>query len=182
MVFIICIRLCAYLPLSSIDATNVMLDIIARVLLTCSELHLGNAIPIPRDPDLARSRVIFRDQSRRIIWRDPVRDWRDWAAVVSDATHTQPSPFARIYTSTSLDKLESTIKKEMDLLECGGTRGRFLQFAYNCFATLLPTSVESERAFSAAGYIATDIRCRLADETINTLCFLRSHFQNHSFS
>jgi hypothetical protein len=87
------------------------------------------------------------------------------------------SPFTRV--STSLDRLESVVKKEMDLFECGGTRGRFLQFAYNCFATLLPTSVESERAFSAAGYIATDVRCRLADNTLNTLCFLRSHFQNH---
>lgn len=101
---------------------------------------------------------------------------------LEETLRASKSPFARISTSTSLDKLESTIKKEMDLFECGGTRGRFLQFAYNCFATLLPTSVESERAFSAAGYIATDIRCRLADETINTLCFLRSHFQNHSFS
>ena len=33
--------------------------------------------------------------------------------------------------------------------------------------TLMPTSVESERAFSAVGYIATEIRCSLSDSTIS---------------
>lgn len=98
---------------------------------------------------------------------------------LEETLRASKSDFTHVSRSTSLDKLESVIKKEMDLFECGGTRGRYLQFAYNCLITLLPTSVESERAFSAAGYIARDIRCRLADSTLDTLCFLRSYFQNH---
>ena len=48
-----------------------------------------------------------------------------------------------------------------------GTRRQFLQFVYNNLLTLVPISVESERAFSAAGYIATEMRCRLSDSTIS---------------
>ena len=36
-------------------------------------------------------------------------------------------PFLRV--STSSDRLESLIKKEIDLYECGGTRSQSLQFA-----------------------------------------------------
>ena len=85
-----------------------------------------------------------------------------------------------LLVSTSTDRLESLIKKEMRLYGCRGTRGHFLQFAYNNLLTLVPTSVESERAFSAAGYIATEIRCRLRTApSVGTICFLRSYFQNH---
>ena len=73
--------------------------------------------------------------------------------------------------STSTDRLESLIKEEMGLYGCGGTMGQFLQFAYNSLLTLMPTSVEPERAFSVAGYIATEIKCRLSDSTISRYLF-----------
>ena len=40
--------------------------------------------------------------------------------------------FLRVSTST--DRLESLIMKEMGLYGCGETRGQFLQFAYNTLA------------------------------------------------
>lgn len=120
--------------------------------------------------------MIAEDLNLRVIAAQNYTSLQEELEETLRASKTE-SPFKPV--STSLDKLELLIKKEMDLFECGGTRGRFLQFVYNCLITLLPTSVESERAFSAAGYIATDIRCRLADNTLNTLCFLRSYFQNH---
>lgn len=67
----------------------------------------------------------------------------------------------------------------MHLLESGGLKGDHLQFAYNALLTVVPTSVEAERAFSAAGYLACKVRSRLADKTIETLCFMRSFFQNN---
>lgn len=76
------------------------------------------------------------------------------------------------------DKMDAILKKEMNLYEYGGDRGQYLKFAFNSLLTFVPTSVEAERAFSAAGYLATDIRCRLGDDTLSVLCFLRSHFQN----
>ena len=39
-----------------------------------------------------------------------------------------------------------------------------------------PTSVESERAFSAAGLFMTKLRCRMLPQTLNMFCFLRSYF------
>lgn len=77
-------------------------------------------------------------------------------------------------------KTESTsskIQKEMSLFEGGGSRGDHLQKIYNYLITIKPTSVEAERAFSAAGYINSKIRNRLNDKMLDTLCFLRSHFQ-----
>ena len=50
----------------------------------------------------------------------------------------------------------------------------------NIFRSLLtipPTSVESERAFSATGLFVTKIRSRLGDYTIDTLVFLRDYYK-----
>ena len=45
-------------------------------------------------------------------------------------------------------------------------------------STIPPTSMENERAFSAAGTFTTKLRTRLKPETFDTLCFLRAHLQN----
>ena len=133
--------------------------------------QIENAIPISRDIDLARSRAILRDRFRSINWRDLARLTRLSGSSQRRITHVWylttlqeefektlracKRPFLRISTST--ERLESLIENEIVLYECGGTRGQFLQFAYNSLLTLVPTGVESERAFSAAGYIATEI-------------------------
>jgi len=44
--------------------------------------------------------------------------------------------------------------------------------------TIKLTSVESERAFAAAGLYATEIRSRLGDETLDALCLLKMYFKN----
>lgn len=69
------------------------------------------------------------------------------------------------------------LKKEMSLFEDEGLRGKYLQQVYDLLLTIRPTSVESERAFSAAGVILNKLRCRLNDQTLNALCFLRAHFK-----
>ncbi|GFW12392.1 uncharacterized protein TNCV_816451 [Trichonephila clavipes] len=40
------------------------------------------------------------------------------------------------------------------------------------------TSVEAERAFSAAGVFVTKLRTRLSDKSINCFCFLKCYFKN----
>jgi len=40
-----------------------------------------------------------------------------------------------------------------------------------------PTSVEAERAFSAVGLFANEIRPQLSDQSVNGLSFLRSHYK-----
>ena len=71
----------------------------------------------------------------------------------------------------------TSVKNEMTKFESNGYRGPHLTLEYEAILTIPPTSVESERAFSTAGYFCTKIRSRLNDETLNTLCFLRSYFQ-----
>lgn len=73
-------------------------------------------------------------------------------------------------------KLDASIKAEMAVFESSGKRGRSLEQAYKYLLTVPPTSVEAERAFSAAGVLCTKLRNRLQDKTLDTLCVLRAHY------
>ncbi|KAL0860167.1 hypothetical protein ABMA27_010474 [Loxostege sticticalis] len=73
--------------------------------------------------------------------------------------------------------IQTLIRIEMTLYENGGSRGRFLDATYKYLLSIPPTSVESERAFSAASYICKKIRSSLNDASLDALCFLRSIFQ-----
>ena len=72
--------------------------------------------------------------------------------------------------------LNTAIKSEMALFDSSGKRGAFLQAVYSYLLTVPPTSVEAERAFSAAGLFVTKLRSRLGDQSIDTLCFLRAFY------
>ena len=61
--------------------------------------------------------------------------------------------------------------------ETDGDRRKYLSFIYEYWMTIKPKSVEAERAFSTACYMCSTIRIRLGDDTIDTICFLRSFFQ-----
>ena len=74
------------------------------------------------------------------------------------------------------DDVLKVVKTEMILFENGGLRGLHLQRCYELLITVQPTSVESERVFSSASSLATRIRSRLADSTLDSLVMLRSHF------
>lgn len=82
-----------------------------------------------------------------------------------------------VHTKKEKD-FDKVLKKEMTTFESDGVRGEYLSAIHDYLLTIKPTSVEAERAFSAAGYICSSIRSRLADDTINNICFLRSYFQN----
>lgn len=64
----------------------------------------------------------------------------------------------------------------MVLFEQNFQRGYYLEKTYKNLLSIKPTSVESERAFSAAGQVCSKLRSRLNDDTLDTLCFLRSYF------
>ena len=93
------------------------------------------------------------------------------------------------YTASKTKPLQTSfIKKEMDLFEASLSRGaperpEHLELLYQSLLTLPPSSVTSERAFSAAGLFSTKIRSRLGDSTLNSLVFLRDFYkrQNKTF-
>jgi hAT family C-terminal dimerisation region len=77
---------------------------------------------------------------------------------------------------SSPKELLKTIKREMEYFETIKERGKYLKLAYNYLATIQPTSVESERSFSAAGLICSKIRSRMNDDTLDAISFLRAYF------
>lgn len=79
--------------------------------------------------------------------------------------------------SSRLD-LETRVRVEMALYDEGGHMGHNLKKVYQALKSIPPTSVESERIFSAAGLICNKIRSSLGDDSLNALVSLRSHYQN----
>ena len=49
-------------------------------------------------------------------------------------------------------------KNDLAIFKCSGVRGRILQLVYSYVQSIPPTSVEAERAFSAAETLCTKIR------------------------
>ncbi|KAG2457269.1 KLH24 protein, partial [Polypterus senegalus] len=66
-------------------------------------------------------------------------------------------------------KLDASVKVEMAVFQSNGKRGRCLEQVYLYLMTVLPTSVEAERAFSAAGVLCTEVHTHLDDHTLDTL-------------
>jgi len=88
-----------------------------------------------------------------------------------DAVHTPNLNSNNTRSQTAI------IKKEMSLWETTGAKGSLLTATYHSLLSIPPTSVESERAFSSAGYLCNKIRTRMSDKTLDSLCFLRSFFR-----
>ncbi|GFT53264.1 uncharacterized protein TNCV_4233581 [Trichonephila clavipes] len=76
--------------------------------------------------------------------------------------------------STSFNKI---MKQEMQLFDSTENPSPNIIKLYDALKTILPTSVETERAFSAAGLFVTKLRTRMTDKSINCLCFLKSYFK-----
>ena len=70
-----------------------------------------------------------------------------------------------------LDKKQ--LQKEFEIYEATGNKTSNLKILFNALSTIQPTSVESERAFSACGLFLSKLRSSLKDSTIDCLCFLR---------
>ena len=65
------------------------------------------------------------------------------------------------------------INREMQLFETTKKRPENLESLYCSLFTIRQTCVEAERAFSAMGLFATNIRNRLIDDTLNVMIAMR---------
>lgn len=68
--------------------------------------------------------------------------------------------------------------KELEVFEATGDRTLNITNLLNSLKSIPPTSVESERAFSAAGLFVTKMRTRLSDRSVDCLCYLRAYYKN----
>ena len=81
--------------------------------------------------------------------------------------------------STPKPSLDKLLALEMSTFDKTGQKGPLLQKNLLITQTIRPTSCDCERAFSIAGYFCSKLRSRLSDESLNSLCFLKSYFNNH---
>ena len=102
---------------------------------------------------------------------------KDWAKILSKKLKNE------IENSLVMKKSEGNISlhinKEFATFEATGGRPEGLNFLYEALNTIPPTSVESERAFSAAGLFVTKLRTCLSDRALNAFCFIRYYLQNN---
>ena len=85
----------------------------------------------------------------------------------------QLAPLHIALPSDAEKSLTAAIMAEMAVFESSKKQGRCLQKSYEYLLTIPLTSVEAERAFSAAGLLCSKIRSSLHDKSLDTLCFLR---------
>ena len=65
----------------------------------------------------------------------------------------------------------------MNLFGITGTKSTNLRLLEESLYFILPTSVEAEKSFSAAGLINTNLRSSLSDTSLETLVLLKGHFK-----
>ena len=70
------------------------------------------------------------------------------------------------------------LAKEFDLFDATGQRTTNIDLLLYALKSISPTSVESERSFSAAGLFVTKLRTRLSDRSVDRLCLLKSHYRS----
>ena len=87
-----------------------------------------------------------------------------------------PANQRRLKNQSSSRQLIESIKKEMKAWESTGKLLDTLESVKTTIESLPPSSTEAERQFSAAGLFLTKLRCRLSDNSIDMLCFLRAYF------
>ncbi|GBP65678.1 hypothetical protein EVAR_98391_1 [Eumeta japonica] len=75
-----------------------------------------------------------------------------------DKSMKSPDPEIQVQNESGMT---NSIRREMSLFENGGVRGYYLETAYKYLMSIPPTSVEPERAFSAAAYVGNKLRSRL---------------------
>ena len=77
---------------------------------------------------------------------------------------------------SSTSEVLNQMRRDFASFDSTGERPPILDKIFKALKAIPPTSVEAERAFSAAGLFITKLRSRLNDKTIDDLCFLRGFF------
>jgi len=94
------------------------------------------------------------------------------------ATYVDGKDITGRQTDNSTFDIEDIVSKEIEYFRATSNKGEILQRLFMILNSIPACSVDAEGAFSACGLFCTKIRSRLNDSTLDTLCFLRKHFQN----
>ena len=69
------------------------------------------------------------------------------------------------------------LANEFDFFDATGQQTTNIDLLLDAWKSIPPTSVESERSFSAAGLFVTKLRTRLSDRSVDRFCLLKSHYR-----
>ena len=142
---------------------KVILDLITKLVqrLTGNEVHENNSAEV----EIEVSENVEEPESDK---NESLND--EFAKFLKDQT-------AKKGSEVKIQKVTNQrIDKEMKCYEANGTKTENLENLYKSLLTIKPTSVESERAFSAMGLFCTKLRNRLNDDTLNSLVMMRQYY------
>ena len=88
----------------------------------------------------------------------------------------QLSDFLKQQSSGKSTEVQDTFSREIGLFIAGKKPTTELQLLHKALQTVLPTSVEAERMFSAGGLFLTKLRSSMSDKTLDKLIFLKLFF------
>ena len=71
-----------------------------------------------------------------------------------------------------------SLNEKMTLFEANGNKSKCFNIVDRALKTSPPTSVEAERAFSAAGLFVTKLRARLSEKSIDSLMVLKYYYKS----
>jgi hAT family C-terminal dimerisation region len=94
---------------------------------------------------------------------------------VSKVSYPSIDSVSKVYSSRGVGSknIQKEIRTEMAVFEQQDVKGPSLSKCYKYLKSIPPTSVESERCFSASGNIVTNLRCSINDDTLDPISFLR---------
>ena len=88
----------------------------------------------------------------------------------------QHSDFLKQQSSGKITEVQDTFSREIGLFIAGKKQKTELQLLHKALQTVLPTSVEAERVFSAGGLFLTKLRSSMSDKTLDKLIFFKLLF------
>jgi hypothetical protein len=79
---------------------------------------------------------------------------------------------------TFTNNIYDIIRTDLQSMDASGKKLDLLSTIYNALMSVPPTSVEAERAFSAAGLFVTKLRNRMSDESLSKVAMIRNFLKN----
>jgi hypothetical protein len=153
--------------------TDVIKNVVFKVI---SQVGLELERQVDLDDD---AEIVAQDRSEADVDDpEPVAAAEDPDAILQAAIQAALQEPKRRKLGDPRQSTQKNFKQELSLFRAGAQRGILLEGAYVSLLSIKPTSVDSERAFSAAAFLKTKFRCRLSEGPLDDLCVLRGFFKS----
>ena len=136
--------------------------------------NISYRISPPKNSDDQRATTSTASQSEIIVIEESVA--ADEEATLQQQINLSIMESLKEFQDKNVDQL-GTLVKELKIFETNGKKTQNLQHILDAVLTIKPTLTQNERNFSVATDFVTKKRTKMADETLNALCFLKNYFK-----